>query len=188
MFRLFLMCCLRSSFTHMDVSQSVIVVLSLVFARCDRMSIRICSSVSAAPSLCIHPCRTGQGSLDDRSDSFSTFIVVWFRRSSVRCQRCTTQTTSSVTVSLGVCRRHVESSWLNLWSSFNCNPWQWRFSSSSVRCSFSLSAFISRATICRGVPVQFLPRTTPFLVIHKTGPFDHDDQQRFLESYGLQMN
>ena len=64
------------------------------------------------------------------------FIVVWFRHSSVRCQRCTTQTTSSVTVSLDVCRRHVESSWLNFWSSFNCNPWQWRFSSSSVRRSF----------------------------------------------------
>ena len=111
------MCCLRSSFTHMDVSHSVLVVLSLVFARCDRMSIRICSSVSAAPSLCSHPCRTRQGSLDNRSDSL-------------------TQTTSSVTVSLGVCRRHVESSWLNLWSSFNCNPWQRRCSSSSVRCSF----------------------------------------------------
>ena len=136
MFRLFLMCCLRSSFTQVDVSHFVLVVLSLVFARCDRMSIRICSSVSAAPSLCIHPCRTRQGSLDNRSDSFSTFIVVWFRHSSVRCQRCTTQTTSSVTVSLDVCRRHVESSWLNFWSSFNCNPWQWRFSSSSVRRSF----------------------------------------------------
>ena len=136
MFRLFLMCCLRSPSTHVYVCHSVLVVLSLVFARCDRMSIRICCSVSAAPSLCIHPCRARQGSLDNRSDSFSTFIVVWFRRSSVRCLRCTTQTTSSVTVSLDVCRRHVESSWLNLWSSFNCNPWQWRFSTSPVRCSF----------------------------------------------------
>ena len=100
-------------------------VVSLVFARCDRMSIRICSSILDAKrhipctSFClgdaifIHPCRTRQGSLDNRSHSFSTSIVVWFRRSSVRCQRCTTQTTSSVTVSLGVCRRHVECSWLN---------------------------------------------------------------------------
>ena len=34
--------------------------------------------------------------------SFSTFVVVWFYRYSMRCQLCTTRTTSSTTVSLDV--------------------------------------------------------------------------------------
>ena len=64
--------------------------------------------------------------------------------------------------------------------------------------------FNSGATICHRVPhkpsqfdsqaslsaflVQLLPRTPPFLVIHKTVLFDHDVQRRFLESCGLQKN
>ena len=36
--------------------------------------------------VCTHPCFSRQGSLNDRSDSFSTFVVVWFDRSSIRCQ------------------------------------------------------------------------------------------------------
>ena len=181
--RLFFICCLRTSSTNVDVSHSVLVVFSLVLARCARMSIRHLlllltlhrnipwtsfhlSSSSFFHSLClgdsvfvwIHPCLTRQGSLDNRSDSFSTFIVVWVCRSSVRCQRCTTRTTSSVTVSLNFL----------------------------VRCSFA--NFNSGATICHGVVphkpsqfaashasftycvVQHLPHTTPFLGIHKTVP------------------
>ena len=110
-----------------------------------------CTSFCLGDAIFIHPCRTRQGSLDNRSHSLSTSIVVWFRRSSVRCQRCTTQTTSSVTVSLGVCRRHLECSWLNLWSSFSCNPWQWRFSSFFVRCNFHCQFHIKKppfATEC----------------------------------------
>ena len=59
-----------------------------------------------------------------------------FDRSSIRCQRCTTKTTSSLTRSLDVSRQHVESSWLNLWRSFNNNPSQWKSSSFFVRCGF----------------------------------------------------
>ena len=59
----------------------------------------------------------------------STFVVVWFDRSSIRCQRCTTRSTSCVTVSLDVSRQHIESSWLNLRNSFHHNSWQWRSSS-----------------------------------------------------------
>ena len=58
--------------------------------------------------VCIHPCFSRQGFLNDRSDSFSTFVIMWFDRFSMRCQRCTTWTTSSVTVSFDVSRQLVE--------------------------------------------------------------------------------
>ena len=48
--------------------------------------------------VCIHCCFSRQGSVNNRSDSFSTFVVVWFDSSSMRCQRWTPRTTSSVTV------------------------------------------------------------------------------------------
>ena len=62
-------------------------------------------SVSAILSLyaCIRPCLSRQSSLNDRSDSLSAFVVMWFDRSSMRCKRSTTRTTSSVSVILNVC-------------------------------------------------------------------------------------
>ena len=90
--------------------------------------------------ICINPCLSRQGSLDIRSGSFSTFVVVWFCRSSMRCRRCTARTTSSVIVSLDVCRQDVESSQLNLWNSFNYNPWQWV---QLLLCQMGLSLSIS---------------------------------------------
>ena len=82
----------------------------------------------------IHPCRTSQSSLDNRSNSFSTFIVVWFRRFSVRCQRCNPDNLQCDREPrcLSTTRRMFLAQPLK----FNCNPWQWRFRSSSVRCSF----------------------------------------------------
>ena len=38
--RLFFICCLPSAYTHVDVTHSVLVVTSLVLARCEHMSIR----------------------------------------------------------------------------------------------------------------------------------------------------
>ena len=43
----------------------------------------------------------------------------------VRCKRCTSWAASSVSVSFNGRRQDVESSWFNLWHSFNHNPWQW---------------------------------------------------------------
>ena len=74
--------------------------------------------------VCTHPCFFRRGSLDNRYDSLTTFIFVCFCHTSVRRQRCTTQTTSNATAGLDVSRQHAESSWLNLGNSFNYNPWQ----------------------------------------------------------------
>ena len=129
--RLLFICCLQSSFANVDVCHYVFVVLSIGLARCDRLSIRhllhipwfhrhiLCTShhsscfsffhslgLGDSVSVCTHPFPSRQSSLDNRSDPFSTFIVVWFCRTSVRCQRCRTQTISSVTASLDVCREH----------------------------------------------------------------------------------
>ena len=95
----------------------------------------------------IHPCFSRQSSFNNRSNSFSTFVVMCFDGSSMRCQCCTTQTTSCVTVSPDVTRQHVESSWLSLRNSFHRNPSQWRSRSFSVSCDF----------LC---PLQF--RSQPF--------------------------
>ena len=46
-----------------------------------------------------------EGSLNDRSDSLSAFIVMWLCRSSMRCKRRKTRTTSSVSVSFNVRRQ-----------------------------------------------------------------------------------
>ena len=94
------------------------------------LSRRLCVCV------CIHPCLTRQSSFDNRSASFSTFVVVRFCCFSVSCQRCTTWTTSSVTMSLDVSRQHLESSWLNLPNSFLHSSWQWRSCPFSVSCDF----------------------------------------------------
>ena len=177
----------------MDVSHSVlfVLVLSDVTARCVRMSNRqlliisvpglykliSCISLNSSSfpffhSLClgdsvsvrIHPCISSQGSLNDRSDSLSAFVIMWLCLFSVRCKRCTAWAASSVSVSFDVRRLSVESSGLDLWRSFNHNP----------------------CTICHGVPhtsqfvdsqaslsaclVQLLPYTTPFSVMKKTAP------------------
>ena len=137
-------------------------------------------SISAIlPFLCIRPCFSRQGSLNDRSDSLSAFVIMWLCRSSMRCRCRTTRTTSTVTVSHDVCRQNV-----NLLGS-----------SSGILSTALLGKggpapplsdvtffdnFNSRATICHGAPhkpsqfaashasfsvclVQLLPRTTPFL-------------------------
>ena len=93
--RLFFISCLRSSFANVDVSHYVLFVLFFVLATCDCMSIRnvlltpgfhghalhlfqqsLCLGDSVF--VCIHPCRSRQGSLNNRYDAFSTFVVVWF--------------------------------------------------------------------------------------------------------------
>ena len=133
--------CLRSSFTNVHVCHSVLVVSSLVLVRCVCMSIRHLFLIPGIPkhiSLQIFPlqlffslslalsrrlCLCVHSSLPFLSRiSRSTCVVVWFERSSMRYQRCTTGTTSRMFVSLDVCRQHVESSWLNLWNYSNWNP------------------------------------------------------------------
>ena len=64
--------------------------------------------------VCIHPFFSRQSSLNDRSDSLSASVIMWFCRSSMRRKRSTTRTTSCVFVSLNVSRQNVESSQLNL--------------------------------------------------------------------------
>ena len=113
----------------------------------------------------IHPCFSRQGSLNDRSDSISAFIVMWLCRSSIRCNHCASWTASSVSMSFNVCGQHVESSGFNLWRSFNHNSWQWRSRPFLVSCDFLRQLqFWS----------QHLPRsatqTFPFLVMHRTAP------------------
>ena len=115
------------------------VVLSFLLARCDRMSIRHLLLIPRythsafffhSPCLgdsvfvCIHPCFTHQGSLNDRSDSLSAFVIMWLCRSSMRCERRTAWTPSSVSVSYNVRRQDAEPSGFNLWRSFNHNPWK----------------------------------------------------------------
>ena len=131
----------------MDVSHSVLFVLvfSDVTARCVRISNRhllissvpgfhkhiACTSLNSSSfplfdSLClsesvfarIHPCFSRQGSLNDRSDSFSAFVVMWLCRFSMRCKRCTPWAASSVSVSFNVRRQDVESSEFSFWRSF----------------------------------------------------------------------
>ena len=86
-------------------------------------------SDSLSPSdsvlVCIHPCFSHQGSLNDRSDSLSAFVLMWLCRFSMRCKRCASWAASSVSVGFSVRRQNVESSRLNLWRSFNHNPRQW---------------------------------------------------------------
>ena len=132
----------------------------------------------------IHPCFSRQGSLNDRSDSFSAFVIMWLCRSYMRCKRCTAWAASSVSVSFNVRRQNVESSAFNLSRPFNNKPWQ---SAPSLSAGTFFVNFHSGATICHGVPhkpakfvdsqaslsvclVQLLPRTTPFLVMRKTAP------------------
>ena len=194
------MCCLLFSCTNVDVpslcSRHVVFRPSpdATACRSDIFS-PFPGSIGTSHSLClgnsicvcIHPSLTRQGSLDNCSDSYSTFIVVWFCRSSMRCQRCTTRTTSSVTLNLDVCRQHVESFWLPLWNSFKCNPWQWKSSSFFCEMQTSLSIPTQEPSFCQGVThkpsqfaashasfsgclVQLMPRTKPFLLIRKTVP------------------
>ena len=142
--------------------------------------------LSGSVFVCIHPCFFRQGSLNDRYDPLSAVVIMWLCRSSMRCKCRTAWTTSSVSVSFDVHRRNVESSRLNLWRSFNHNPWQWGPAPSLSAVTFFVN-FNSGATICHGVPhkpsqfvdsqeslsvclVQLVPRTTPFLVIHKIAP------------------
>ena len=84
----------------------------------------------------IHPCFSRQSSLNDRSDSFSAFVIMWLCRSSMRCKRCTAWAASSVSVSFNVRRQNVESSAFKLSRSFNNNPWQWRSRSFFVSWDF----------------------------------------------------
>ena len=88
-------------------------------AICSPLFLSCTSFVSATPSLysLILASYTRQGLLDNLSDSFSTCVFVWFDRSSMRCQRCTTRRTSSVIMSLKF-SKNGKSSWLSLQKSF----------------------------------------------------------------------
>ena len=111
---------------------------------------------------------------------------MWLRRFSMRCKRCASWAASRVSMSFNICGQNVESSGFNFWHPFNCNPWQWGPAPSLSAVTFFVNCN-SGATICHGVPhkpsqfvnsqaslsvclVQLLPRTTLFLVIHKTAP------------------
>ena len=213
--RLFFTCCHWSSFVNVDVSHPVLFVLvfSDVTARCVRLSnrhlliISVFRSTKHTPStsinsssfplfhsLClgdsvfvrINPCFSCQRSLNDRSDSLWAFIIMWLCRFSMRCTRCTSWTASRVSVSFNVRRQDVESSWFNLWHSFNQILGNGGPAPSLSAVTFFVN-YNSGATICHGVPhkpsqfvdsqaslnvclVQLLPRTTPCLVMHKTAP------------------
>ena len=117
------MCCLRYSFT---MWMSLIVFFSCCFSHTPDairhlLSILmfhrhiICSSFYSSSSsvfhslylsdslfVCTHFRLVRHGSLNSCPVSFSTFIVVWCCRPAMRCQRCTTWTTSSVAASLKV--------------------------------------------------------------------------------------
>ena len=138
-------------------------VFSGVTARCVRMSNRhllsssipgfhrhipctsLCSSsfplfdslcVSDCVSVRTHPCFSRQGSLNDRSDSFSAFVVLWLRRFSMRCKRCASWAASSVPVSFNVKRQDVESSGYQLLVLFQPQSLAMRSRSFCVRCDF----------------------------------------------------
>ena len=114
--------------------------------------------------VCINPCRSRQNSLNDRSDSFSGFVIIWFRRSSMRCKRSkrsTTRTTSSATVSLDVSRQNAESSRLNLRSSFNHNSRHWVsrsfFVSFDLLCQLQFQSHHLPRSATQSVPVRRFP-------------------------------
>ena len=117
--------------------------------------------------VCIHPCVSRQGSLNNRSGSFLAFVMMWFCRSSMRCKRSTTRTTSSVTKSFDVSRRNTESSRLNPRSSFHDNPWKWEVPLLLCQLCPSYVNFNSGATIRHGVPqavpVRRVPSITQYL-------------------------
>ena len=135
-----------------------------------------CTSFTFFHSLClldsvcvrIHPCFSCQGSLNDRSDALSAFIVVRLWRFSMRCKRCTTWAASRVSVSFNVRRQDVESNGFNLWRSFNHNPSRWE-SLSLGSCDLP-SQFVDSQSSLNIFLVQLLLLTTPFLVMHKTAP------------------
>ena len=78
-------------------------------------------------------------------------------------------------------RHHVESSRLNFWSSFNCNPRQW-WSCSFIWCHFlrqfqlkshhhtDYPSFAASCALVNGWLDQLFPRTTPLVVTHETAP------------------
>ena len=134
--------------------------------------------------VCIHPCFSRQGSLNDRSRHSS--LCMWFCRSPIRCKHSTTWTTSGVSVSLNICRQNVQSSRLNLWRFLTTILGNGGPAPSLPAVTFFVN-FNSGANICHGVPhkpsqsvdsqaslsvclVQLLPRTTRFLEMHKTAP------------------
>ena len=213
-------------------------MLSVIFARCDRMSIRdvlsipdthrhvfgesFCSSIlslrnlfsAVFNSLCLSDSLSPyasilamprQGSLNNCSDSFSPSLRLWLDSVSMRCQRWTTRTTSSVAVSLNVSRQHAGSSRLNFWNSINCNPRQ--RGALIALCLKGLSSISPQeppsSTGCHTDLPFFccIPCTTQWLShpafvscnstlggAQKMIPSGRDDQQRCLESYGLQTN
>ena len=81
-------------------------------------------------------CRGATFTTTPLTSSWATKGFAHSMGSSMRCQRCTTWTTSCVTVSLEISRQHVESSWQRLWNSFPNNPWQRRSRSSFVSSDF----------------------------------------------------
>ena len=123
-----------------------------------------------------HPCFSRQGSLNDRSDSLSAFVIVWLCRSSMRCKHRTSWTTSRVSLSLKVRRQDVESSGFNLWRSFNHNPWQWGSRSFFVSCGFSSTSILEPpfATECHtnlpssSIPKHHQRRSCPSFVSHNS--------------------
>ena len=126
----------------------------------------------------IHPCFSRQGSLNDRSDSLSAFIVMWLCRFSMRCKRCISWTASRVPMRFNIRRQDVKSSGFSFWRYFNHNPWQWRSRSFFVsgdflrqlhfwshhlpRSATQTFQFVDSQASLSVRLVQLLPRKTPF--------------------------
>ena len=178
----------------MDVPHSFLVVTSFVLTRCDHMSIRhllsipgfhryvtdasfysscccflpsLCHSDSLSLSLCIDS-RLPVKVLSIIALTLSRHSLLWFCRSSMQCQRCTSCTTSSVAMSLDVSRQQVEPSRLRLWNSFKCNPRQRGLRQFQLRHLPRSATSLHPMNQSNGCLVQLLPRTTPLPVIHKT--------------------
>ena len=119
---------------------------------------------------------------------WSFLLVVGIRHYmalSLRCKHCAPRTTSCVSVCFSVCWQDVESSRLNLPALFQ--PQSLAMGVPLLLCQLwpFFVNFNSGATMCRGMPhkpsqfvdsqaslsvclVRLLPRTTPFLVMHRT--------------------
>ena len=129
-----------------------------------------------------------QGSLNDRCDSFSTFVVVWFDRNLMRCQRCTTRTISCYTLEPLTQRQQTTRRIFMAQPSPFCPPqllatevppllsavtFCLNFNSKNHHlprpATSRPSSVASHASLSVGL-VRLLPRTTPFLVMHRTAP------------------
>ena len=154
----------RSSFANGDISHYVLFVFDCMSIRHLLLSLgspkhTSCTSLNSSSfplfqslclgdsvSVCTHPCLSRQGSLNDLSDSFSTFVVLWFDRSSMRCQRCTNQTKPPVS---------TDNTWNLLGSASRILSTAILGNGGPAPSLSAVTLFVNsnpRGTICHGVP------------------------------------